>query len=148
MKYFNNSPVTKHNDGYLFDPFFDDFFGFGAPKGYKSAPELMKTDVEETDDEYRVSIELAGFKKDEITLDLDKGYLTVSADHSDEDKEEDKKKKFVRRERSFASCRRTFYLGDNVTEDDVSASFEDGVLKVCIKKTSEKIPEVKKILIK
>ena len=151
MTYCNNN-LTKHNNhtnnnGYLFDPFFDDFFGI-SPRMNREFNNLMKTDVEETEKSYCVSIELAGFKKDEISLDLKEGYLTVSAKHSDEDKEENNKKKFIRRERSYSSCQRTFYLGDNVTEEDIEASFENGVLSVTIAKTPEKIPENKKILIK
>ena len=143
----NNLTKRNHNNGYLFDPFFDDFFGF-TPKTEREFHNLMRTDVEETENAYCVSIELAGFKKDEISLDLKEGYLTVSAKHSEDDKETTEKKKFIRRERSYASCQRTFYLGDNVSEEDIEASFEDGVLKIDIAKTPEKVPENKKILIK
>ena len=147
MKNYNNNLVNRHSDNYLFDPFFDDFFGF-SPKFNHEFNSLMKTDVEETENSYCVSIELPGFKKDQVSLDLKEGYLTVSAKHSEEDKEENKKKKFIRKERPYSSCQRTFYLGENVKEEDIDASFEDGVLKICIAKTPEKVPENKKILIK
>ena len=143
----NNCLSNRRNDSYLFDPFFDDFFGF-RPKFDRDFANLMKTDVEETEKNYCVSVELPGFKKEEVSLELKEGYLTVSANHSDEDKENDKKKKYIRRERSYSSCQRTFYLGDNVTEEDIDASFENGVLKICVAKTPEKVPENKKILIK
>lgn len=145
MKYCGNSISKRNNDNYLFDPFFDDFFGF-TPKFDRDFHNLMKTDVEETDGEYCVSIDLPGFKKEEISLDLKQGYLTVSANHTE--KEGDKDRKFIRRERSYSSCQRTFYLGEHVSEEDVSASFEDGVLKICVAKKPEKLPENKKILIK
>ena len=139
--------ITRNNSN-LFDPFFDDFFGFTRQEFRGEANNLMKTDVEETEGSYCVSIELPGFKKEEISIDLKEGYLTVSATHSEEDKETEKKRKFVRRERSYASCKRTFYVGDNVTDTDIGASFENGVLSICIAKAPEKIPENKKILIK
>lgn len=140
--------ISTRQNGNLFDPFFDDFFGFTRRDLSKDFNDMMKTDVEETDDGYCVSVELAGFKKEEISLDLKEGYLTVSAIHSDEDKENDKKKKYVRRERAYSSCKRTFFVGDNVTDTDVSATFENGVLQICIAKTPEKIPENKRIEIK
>lgn len=145
MKYCGNSISKRNNDNYLFDPFFDDFFGF-TPKFDREFHNLMKTDVEETDKNYCVSIDLPGFKKDDISIDLKQGYLTVSAKR--EEGENGKERKFIRRERSYSSCQRTFYLGENVTEEDIEAAFEDGVLKICIAKTPEKIPENKKILIK
>ena len=138
--------ITSRNS--LFDPFFDDFFGFTRPFYNSEMSNIMKTDVEETDEKYLISMELAGFKKEDVSVELKNGYLTVSATHSEEDKEADKKKKYVRRERSFTSCRRTFYVGDKITDSDIDASFENGVLSIGVTKVPDKIPENKKILIK
>ena len=139
--------ITSRNTNDLFDPFFDDFFGFNRDYS-REINNLMKTDVEENDENYLISIELPGFKKEQVSIDLKDGYLTVSAQRSDEDKEADKKKKYVRRERAYTSCKRTFYVGDTVSDTDICASFENGVLSISVAKVPEKIPENKKILIK
>ncbi|MBP5282112.1 MAG: Hsp20/alpha crystallin family protein [Lachnospiraceae bacterium] len=138
---------------------FDDLMDFDFPvfKGFgdvdkklygKHAAQMMKTDVHEHEDKYEVDIDLPGFKKDEITLNLEKGYLTVSASKGLDKDEKDKKGKLIRQERYAGAMQRSFYVGENLTEEDVKAKFEDGVLKLAIpKKEAPKIPEKKTIMI-
>ena len=112
----------------------------------KNAARVMKTDVRETDDGYEVEIDLPGFKKDQISLQLENGYLTISAAKG-LDKEEKKDGRVIRQERYSGAMQRTFYVGDGVDHEDVKAKFEDGVLKLDIPKKSAKIPEKKTIMI-
>ena len=114
----------------------------------KHASNVMKTDVHEKEDGYEMDIDLPGFKKDEINLSLDNGYLTVSAAKALDKEEKDKKGKVIRQERYSGSSQRTFYVGEAVTEEDVKAKFEDGVLKLNIpKKEPEKVAQKKLIAI-
>ena len=138
---------------------FDDLMDFEFPvfKGFgdidkklygKHAAQVMKTDVHEQENGYEVDIDLPGFKKDEITLSLENGYLTVGAAKGLDKDEKDKKGKLIRQERYAGSMQRSFFVGENVTEEDVKAKFEDGVLKLCIpKKEAPKLPEKKTIMI-
>ena len=134
------------NDWMGFDPFRDlddvDRRLYG-----KNAPRLMSTDVCETDEGYELDIDLPGFKKEEINLKLDHGYLNVSAAKA-LDKEEKKHGKVIRQERYSGAMQRSFYVGDAVTEEDVKAKFEHGVLKLSIpKKDPAKVEEKSQILI-
>ena len=111
----------------LFDDFFDDRFGMfpmwntGRDPLYgKHAKNLMKTDVRETENTYEVDVDLPGFKKDEITVDLKDGYLTISAAKGLDKDEKDKEGRYIRQERYAGSCSRSFYVGD-VKPEDVSA---------------------------
>ena len=126
---------------------FDDWFGFPVfpelhdvdRKLYgKHAPREMKTDVREHDDGYELDIDLPGFKKDELTLRLENGYLTVSAAKGLDEEHKDKKGKVIRCERYSGAMQRSFYVGDGVEEGDVHAKFEDGVLKLEIPKKERK----------
>ena len=127
----------------LFDDWFDfpDFRDLDRTerKLYgRHADRLMKTDVHEHDDHYEVDIDLPGFKKDEITIELNNGYLTVSAAKGLDKDENDKKGKLIRQERYAGAMQRSFYIGDTVTEADVKAKFEDGVLNICVPKAEPK----------
>ena len=114
----------------------------------RRAPHMMKTDVRETEDSYELDMDLPGFKKDEISLDLNNGTLTVSTNKSMEKKDEDKNGKMLRQERYAGSMSRSFYVGDHITEEDVKARFEDGVLRISVpKKDAKKVEEKKTILI-
>jgi len=114
----------------------------------KRAAQVMKTDVHEHDDKYELDIDLPGFKKDEIKLSLENGYLSVSAAKGLDKEEKNKKGKLIRQERYAGSMQRSFYVGDTITHDDIKAKFEDGVLKLSIPKAEpEKIPEKKYIAI-
>ena len=127
----------------LFDDFFDDDFGMfpmwnnHSPLYGKHAKNLMKTDVRETEDTYEVDIDLPGFKKDEINVDLKDGYLTISAAKGLDKDETDKKGKYIRQERYAGACSRSFYVGD-VEPKDVSAKYEDGILKLSMPKQAKK----------
>ena len=143
-------------DDFFDDDFFDEWMRRpmrGLPdaehKLYgKHAAQVMKTDIHEHDDHYEVDIDLPGFKKDEIELSLDNGYLTVSASKGLNKDEQDKKGKVIRQERYAGAMRRSFYVGTALTEEDIKAKFEDGVLALNLpKKTAPKLPEKKTILI-
>ena len=114
----------------------------------KNAAHVMKTDVHEHEDGYEVDIDLPGFKKDEIKLTLENGYLTVAAGKALNSDEKDKKGKVIRQERYSGSMQRSFYVGENVTEEEIKAKFEDGVLKLTVpKKEKAEVPEKKLIQI-
>ena len=129
----------------------DDWMDFGdvERKLYgRHAANVMKTDVHEHDEGYELDIDLPGFKKDEIKLSLENGYLSVSAAKSLDKDKKNIKGKIIRQERYAGSMQRSFYVGDNITETEIKAKFEDGVLKLSIpKKEAEKIPETKTIAI-
>lgn len=141
----------------LFDDWFNfpDFSEFGHDfdrterKLYgKHADRVMKTDVHEHDDHYEVDIDLPGFSKDEINLELKDGYLTVSAAKGLDKDENDKKGKLIRQERYAGAMQRSFYVGDDLTEEDIKASFKHGVLNLTVaKKEQPKLPEKKTITI-
>ena len=129
----------------LFDDSLSDFFGFGRMMPQvgnelygKHAKNLMKTDVRELDGSYELDVDLPGFKKDEVTVDLQDGYLTISAAKALDKDESDQKGKFLRQERYAGSMSRTFYVGDNLTQQDIQAKFEDGILKISVPKTAHK----------
>lgn len=114
----------------------------------KHAAHMMKTDVHEHDTGYEIDIDLPGFKKDEIQLSLENGYLIVEATKGLDKDEKDKKGKLIRQERYAGSMQRNFYVGEEVTEEDIKAKYEDGVLKLSVpKKETPKVPEKKTILI-
>ena len=121
----------------LFDDFFNDDFAMipmwnsrNALYG-KHAKNMMKTDVRETDSTYELDIDLPGFKKDEVKLDLKDGYLTVSASKGLDRDQKDKEGRYIRQERYVGACSRSFYVGD-VQPKDVSAKYEDGILKISL----------------
>ena len=104
----------------------------------KNVSRLMKTDVRETEKTYELDIDLPGFKKDEIQIELKDGYLTVSAEKGLDKDEEDKKGKYIRKERYAGALSRTFYLGEEIREEEIKAKFENGILSVSIPKEEEK----------
>ena len=113
----------------------------------KNAPHVMRTDVHEHDEGYEVDIDLPGFKKDEIQLSLENGYLTVAASKGLDKDEEDKRGRIIRRERYAGSMQRSFFVGKDLTEEDIKARFEDGVLMLSVPKKDAKLPEKKVIMI-
>ena len=137
----------------LFDDWFDfpDFSDLDKTerKLYgRRADRLMKTDVHEHEDHYEVDIDLPGFKKDEITIELNDGYLTVSAAKGLDKDQNDKKGKVIRQERYAGAMQRSFYVGEELTEEDVKASFKHGVLSLSLpKKEAKAVPEKKTIMI-
>lgn len=138
----------------LFDDFFDDDFGMfpmwnnHSPLYGKHAKNLMKTDVRETENSFEVDMDLPGFKKDEVNLELKDGYLTVSADKALDKDEKDNEGRYIRQERWSGSCSRSFYVGENVKPEDVHAKFEDGILRLSLPKQEQKqLPSSTSILI-
>lgn len=131
--------LTRANDNFGLNPFdvFDDFF---KPTFFGGAVSNMRTDIRESETGYDFSIDMPGFDKKDISLTLDKGYLTVSAEKTV--KEEDDN--FVRRER-VSSYKRSYYVGDRISETDVKAKYENGVLSLFVPKLKEVIPEKKNI---
>ena len=114
----------------------------------KNAAHIMKTDVHEHEDCFEAAVDLPGFKKDEVTITLENGYLVIEAAKGLDKDTKDKKGKIVRQERYAGSMQRSFYVGDNLTEEDIKAKMEDGVLKLTIpKKEKAQIPEKKTVLI-
>ena len=129
----------------LFDDFFDDFFDWPAydkqmkdaqKKLYgRRADNMMKTDVRDHDDHYEIDVDLPGFKKDELSLELTDGYLTIRAAKGlDKDEKEKKSGKYIRRERYMGSMTRSFYVGDTITQEDVKAEYKNGVLRLSVPK--------------
>ncbi len=120
----------KNNFDLWEDIFKDPFFSTNDSK-------VMKTDIKENKNDYDIIIDLPGYDKDNIKIDVDNGYLNVSASmNAKHDEKEDGK--FVRRERYFGECSRSFYVGDNIETEDVQASFKNGILKLVIPKKEEK----------
>ena len=131
--------------------FNDDWMNFGFPEVDKAlygkhAGNVMKTDVKETETGYEVDIDLPGFKKDEINAKLDNGYLTISAAKGLDKDEQDKHGKYIRRERYAGSMSRSFYVGEGVTEEDIKAKYEDGILRLVVPKKDAKAVENKKYI--
>ena len=132
----------------LFDDFFTPFYydDKDEKKAEKKlyghrAQNLLKTDIKETKEGYELVIDVPGFKKDEINAQLDNGYLTISASKGLDKEEKNKEGKYIRKERYEGSCNRSFYVGDAITQDDIKAKFEDGVLKISVPKKEAK-PQV------
>ena len=136
---------------------FDDWFDFPGFRGLgrvenklygDRAGRLMKTDVHEKDGQYDMDIDLPGFKKEDIKVELHDGYLQVSAVKGLNEEEKDEKGKLIRQERYSGSMQRSFYVGDRIKQEDVKAKFEQGVLKLSFPKEGEKkLPEKQPIMI-
>ena len=123
--------------------FNDDWMDFSFPDIDKElygkhAKNLMKTDVKEKDGNYEVAIDLPGFKKDELHLELNDGYLTISAEKGLDKDEKDKNDKYIRRERYAGACQRSYYVGEDITEEDIKAEFKHGILKLFVPKKEVK----------
>ncbi len=124
---------------------FDDFFE-SVPNPIKAVrqitvPQVMRTDIKENDKGFTLSIDLPGYKKEDITAEIKDGYLSVSAKTSEEHEEKDDEGVYIKRERTFGSCSRNFYIGEEIEETEVKAKFEDGILKVFVPK-KEVAPQV------
>ena len=136
------------DDMFDFDDFDKEFNRMMRPLYGKHAQNMMKTDVRETGNSYELDIDLPGFKKDEITVQLDNGYLSISAAKGLDKNEENKDGKYIRRERYAGSMNRTFYVGSQLTQQDIQAKFEDGILKISVpKKDVQQIEQNKYIAI-
>ena len=136
--------VPRRNSFDLFDDFFrgDEFLN-------RKEHNLMKTDIKETAKEYLVEMDLPGYSKDNIDISLDNGYLEVSA-KVEKEENNDENLKYVHKERFYGECSRKFYLGEDIKEEDITAEFDNGILKVVIPKLNEqdKTKDVRRIEIK
>ena len=127
----------------LFDDFMDfpferEFFGRRNPLYGKHEKNMMKTDIKQTDAGYEMDIDLPGFKKEDVTAKLENGYLTISASKGVDKDEKNDEGVYIRRERYVGQCSRSFYVGEDVKQEEIKAKFEDGILKVFIPKTEPK----------
>lgn len=125
----------------------DDFFGFDYPAAYQKvdSSSLMRSDVKEREDEYELNVSLPGYKKEDIRAEVKDGYLTIQASASRNN--EDKNGKYIRRERYSGSCSRSFYVGEGITQEEIRAKYENGVLSLTIpKKDHRKKEEEKKYI--
>lgn len=125
-------------DDWMDFPFERDFFNGRSPLYGKNAKNIMKTDIRETEGGYELDIDLPGFKKDEVSAELKNGYLTISASKGLDKDEKDKEGKYIRRERYSGSCSRSFYVGEQISQEDIKARFEDGILRIAFPKQDQK----------
>ena len=134
----------------LFDDWMDQFdkafWNNSNPLYGKHAKNMMKTDVREHDTGYELDIDLPGFKKDEIQVQLEDGYLTVSAEKGLDKDEKDKKGRYIRQERYAGAMQRSFYVGDAVTQEDIKAKYENGILSISVPKKDAKAADEKKTI--
>ncbi len=132
--------IPRRNEFDLWDEIFHDpFFRGGESK-------LMKTDIKEKKDNYLIDIDLPGYEKDDIKIDIEDGYLTI---HATMNKNVDEKEegKYVRKERYVGECSRSFYVGENITEEDIKAKFKNGTLTIEVPKMeNKKLPKEKKYI--
>lgn len=125
--------LSRRNN--LFDEFFNDpFFADSA----QSRPTLMKTDIEDDGTNYIIDVELPGYKKENVRAELKEGYLTIYAETSSNKEENDDSRSYIRKERYSGSCKRSFYVGAQLRQEDIKASFEDGILKLVVPKEAPK----------
>ncbi len=147
----------KHNDNFdlilrgddrdFFDGWFDDFFPPYPPrKDMKRFNAIMKTDVKETENNYVLDVDMPGFDKKDISLELENGYLTISAKRENKVEEKDEKR-YIRRERSFGQFSRSFYIGE-VDENEIEANLKDGILTIKLPKQKKEIKKSNRIEIK
>lgn len=133
-------------DHWMDFPFEKDFFNHVSPFYGKQEKSLMRTDIKETDSGYEVDIDLPGFKKEDVTAKLEQGYLMINAEKTQENEEQGENGTYIRRERYSGSCQRSFYVGETVTQEDIHAKFEDGMLKLSIPKKEAKQVEAKRYI--
>lgn len=131
---------ARRNFGFdVFDDFFNDPF-FSSSFNRQDAS-MMKTDVKDDGTNYQLAVDLPGFQKEDIKAELKDGYLTIAASHEENKDEKDEHGKYVRRERYTGSCRRAFFVGDAMKQEDIQAAFENGVLRLQFPKEAPKAVE-------
>lgn len=119
------------------DNFFEDMFRL--PAGYRKADSpVMRTDVKDLGNDYELSMELPGYTKEDIKAELKDGIMTIRAEKKEDKDEKDSEGNYIRRERYYGSCQRSFRVGEAITEEDVHAEFKDGILKITLPKEKEK----------
>ena len=115
--------------------FFDDFFK--EPFFEAGETKLMKTDIKENDNSYELDVDLPGYNKEDIKMHMEDGYLVINASAHKEDEEKDNKGRYVRKERFYGECSRSFYLGNDIKEEDIKASFKNGTLNIEVPKKTQ-----------
>ena len=137
-------------DNFMKDfPFFDDNTESNVEKKLygRRGKNLMKTDIKETEGGYELEMDLPGFTKDEIKVSLENGYMTISAAKGlDKDEQDKKSGRYIRKERYAGSCERSFYVGENLTQEDIKAKYENGILRLSVPKKEAKPVETKKTI--
>ncbi len=129
----------------LFDDFFTDYTPDAKKRNMAAVQGVMKTDIKENDKEYELSIELPGYKKENVNAELKDGYLIINATNEKNEEEKDEKG-YIRKERYYGSCQRSFFVGKNLKEEDIKAKFDNGVLTLTVPKEVERLPEEKKYI--
>ncbi|MBC5743982.1 Hsp20/alpha crystallin family protein [Lachnospiraceae bacterium MD308] len=128
----------------LFDEMFKD--PFFTRSFENSSTQIMKTDIHDKDGNYIIEMELPGYAKEDIKADLKDGYLTITASKNETKEEKDAKGNCIRKERYTGTCNRSFYVGEQVTQDDIHAAFKDGVLSLQVPKDMPKIEDAPKLI--
>ena len=128
------------------DDLFDDFFGYPFGGYGWNGGSLMKTDIKDTDQGYEMTMNLPGVKKEDIKAELKNGYMTIHVSSNTNQDEKDEKGRYIRRERYSGNCSRSFYVGDQITQEDIKAAFKDGVLRLQLPKEVEKQEEQPKLI--
>ena len=126
------------DDDWMNFGFNDNFWGKKNPLYGKHAQNMMKTDIREKDDSYELDVDLPGFKKDEIKVQLKDGYLTLSAAKGLDKDQQDKQGNYIRRERYAGTMSRSFFVGEDVAQEDIHAKYEDGILRLSVPKKAPK----------
>jgi len=134
--------LTRRNNYNLWDELFNDPFLRSPFSSEKSS--FMQTDIVENDNQYLLYIELPGFKKEDIHAELKNGYLTISATKNESKDEKDEQGNYIRRERFSGSCQRSYYIGEQVRQEDIGAKFKDGILEMSVPKEQPKAIEENK----
>lgn len=136
------------NDNFV-DSLFDDMFRFPRFNTAENRPSstVMRTDVQDLGNDYQLDIELPGYAKEDVHAELSEGYLIISAQKNSEKEEKAEDGRYVRKERYSGSCQRSFYVGNDLKEEDIKASFENGILKLVFPKEEQrKVVEQKKYI--
>ena len=147
-KDFNELALLDDGDLDFFGPYFNDFFRAPSFKPNREFNKMMKTDIKEDEKNYELEVEMPGIDKKDVGLELKNGYLTISSKVEKNNDEKDKKGNYIRRERFYGSSSRSFYVGNDVKEQDISASMQNGVLNIIIPKKQPELEQSKKIEIK
>ena len=129
----------------LFDDFFTDYTPDAKKRNMAAVQGVMKTDIKENDKEYELTIELPGYKKENVNAELKDGYLIINATN-EKNEEEKNEKGYIRKERYYGSCQRSFFVGKNLKEEDIKAKYDNGVLTLTVPKEVERLPEEKKYI--
>ena len=135
--------LTNRGFNLIDDMFNDPFF---TTSYYRTSTQIMKTDIHEKDGNYMIAMELPGYAKEDIKADLKDGYLTITAHKNETKEEKDAKGKCIHKERYTGTCNRSFYVGDEISQEDIKAAFKDGVLHLTFPKEVQRQEEQPKLI--